>query len=286
MKTIWQLTYETIPSNGEITKNYKSFAEAKNDIKELISQIHISPYTARIRENGIHKTYRTVMADFLDEYVSRKQFFTQIDKFPSTQADDYELKNDVFKNDNEDIDADFWHDEKIDELDDFEICLGKDFLSFEGYYEERPHLDTNMVTMDDETEEYYFEFSVDIECKDTIKELYIKLIPLQYWGTSSYPLLILSALENGHGPLNQKEIISYIESNYDTKIERKSIGRNIALLKALKYNIQHSGHGYFIPKKAPTLDKDDFKAIMESIKSNTALDDNSKRKLIDKLINM
>lgn len=76
MKTIWQLTYETIPGNGELTKNYKSFAEAKNDIKETILQIYISPCTAQIRENGIHTTYRTVMANFLDEYVSRKQLKT------------------------------------------------------------------------------------------------------------------------------------------------------------------------------------------------------------------
>ena len=58
MKTIWQLTYETKPGNGEQTKKYKSFAEAKKDIREIISQIYLTPYIKTIRTEGVHKAYR------------------------------------------------------------------------------------------------------------------------------------------------------------------------------------------------------------------------------------
>jgi biotin operon repressor len=112
------------------------------------------------------------------------------------------------------------------------------------------------------------------------------LTPLQYWGTSSYPMLILRTLENSQEPLDQQRIISHIEAAYDTTIERKAIGRNITLLKDLGYDIQHNSEGYFIPKKAISLEQEDFQTIVESIKTNEALDEECKRELIDKLFEM
>lgn len=290
MKTIWQLTYETIPGNGEQTKKYKSFAEAKKDIREIISQIYLSPYIKAIRTEGVHKAYRTAMADFLESYISRADFFNMNEPIPSDDPDDYEFeRNPMIVNDaGVSVDDDDWcdDDKEIDELDDFEICIAKDYLSFECYYEGYPHLNTDMVIMDDETKDYRFEFHVDRTPKNKLKELQVTLTPLQYWGTSSYPLLILRTLENSQEPLDQQRIISYIEATYDTTIERKAIGRNITLLKDLGYDIQHNGDGYFIPKKAPSLEQEDFQTIVESIKTYEALDDDKKRELIDKLFEL
>jgi biotin operon repressor len=140
--------------------------------------------------------------------------------------------------------------------------------------------------MDDENKEYCFEFYVDRAPKNKLRELQMTLTPLQYWGTSSYPLLILRTLENSQEPLDQQRIISHIEATNDTTIERKAIGRNITLLKDLGYDIQHNGDGYFIPKKAPSLEQDDFQAIVESVNANEALDDDRKHKLIDKLFEL
>ena len=288
MKTIWQLTYETKPSNdGEQTKKYKSFAEAKKDIREIISQIYLSPYIKAIRTEGIHKAYRTAMADFLDNYISRTDFLNIDESIPSDDPDDYEFEQKpTSENDaGMSVDDDDWNDEdeEVDELDDFDIYIAKDSLSFEYYYEGRPHLNTGMVVMDDENKEYCFEFYVDRAPKNKLRELQMTLTPLQYWGTSSYPMLILRTLENSQEPLDQQQIISRIENAYDTKIERKAIGRNITLLKDLGYDIQHNGDGYFIPKKAPSLERDDFQSIVESINCNNALGDDRKRELIDKL---
>jgi len=291
MKTIWQLTYETKPGNdGEQTKKYKSFAEAKKDIREIISQIYLSPYIKAIRTEGIHKAYRTAMADFLDNYISRTDFLNIDESIPSDDPDDYEFeRNPMIVNDaGVSVDDDDWcdDDEEIDELDDFEIYIAKDSLSFEYYYKGRPHLNTDMVVMDDENKEYCFEFYVDRAPKNKLRELQMTLTPLQYWGTSSYPMLILRILENSQEPLDQQRIISHIEAAYDTTIERKAIGRNITLLKDLGYDIQHNSEGYFIPKKAPAIEQEDFQAIVESINANEALDDDRKHKLIDKLFEL
>ena len=273
MKTIWQLTYETKPGNdGEQTKKYKSFAEAKKDIREIISQIYLSPYIKAIRTEGIHKAYRTAMADFLDNYVSRTDFLDIDESIPSDDPDDYEFeRKPATKNDaGVSVDDDDWYDS----------------LFVKCHYEGYPELHTDMLVMDDETKEYYFHFNVDIDPKIKFREVQMTLVPLQYWGTSSYPLLILRTLENSQEPLDQQRIISHIEAAYDTTIERKAIGRNITLLKDLGYDIQHNGDGYFIPKKAPSLEQDDFQAIVESVNANEALDDDRKHKLIDKLFEL
>ena len=291
MKTIWQLTYEVIyegiPRNGEQIKKYKSFAEAKKDIREIISQIYLSPYIKAIRTEGIHKAYRTAMADFLDNYISRTDFLNINESIPSDDPDDYEFeRKPTIKNDaGVSVDDDYWYDEdgETDEFDDFDISITRDSLFVKCHYEGYPELNTDMLVMDDETKEYYFHFNVDRAPKSKLREVQMTLLPLQYWGTSSYPLLILRTLENSQEPLDQQQIISRIENAYDTKIERKAIGRNITLLKDLGYDIQHNGDGYFIPKKAPSLEQDDFQSIVESINCNNALGDDRKRELIDKL---
>ena len=291
MKTIWQLTYEVIyegiPRNGEQIKKYKSFAEAKKDIREIISQIYLSPYIKAIRTEGIHKAYRTAMADFLDNYISRTDFLNIDESIPSDDPDDYEFeRKPTIENDaGMSVDDDDWNDEdeETDEFYDFDISITRDSLFVKCHYEGYPELNTDMLVMDDETKEYYFHFNVDRAPKSKLREVQMTLLPLQYWGTSSYPLLILRTLENSQEPLDQQQIISRIENAYDTKIERKAIGRNITLLKDLGYDIQHNGDGYFIPKKAPSLEQDDFQSIVESINCNNALGDDRKRELIDKL---
>ena len=297
MKTIWQLTYETIPGSGEQIKKFKSFADAKKEIRVLISQIHIQPYTEAIQEEGTHKSYRTAMASFLNDYILRKDFYGAQESLPSSKADDYAFeKKLVIKSDsNEDVDDYDWYDEdeETDWLDDFDIYIGKDDyvdtlkkITFEHNDQEGANLKTNMVVMEDEQQTYEFQYFVGRAPKNKFRELHMTITPLQYWGTASYPVMILRTLEDSQVPLDQRQIISYIKTDYDTTIERKAIGRNIALLKDLGYDIQHNGAGYYIPKKSSALEQNDFQTIVESINCNDALDDDKKRKLIDKLFEL
>jgi hypothetical protein len=142
--------------------------------------------------------------------------------------------------------------------------------------------------MTNEKETYYLDFFVDARKAPKAKftGVHMTLTPMQYWGTSAYPLMILRELERSQKPLDQQQIIAYIEAVYDTTVERKAIGRNISLLKDLGYDIQHNGAGYYISKKTSALEQNDFKTIVESINCNDALDDDRKRELIDKLFEM
>ena len=284
MKKTWTLIYESIPGNGVQKVTFKSFNDAKQAVKEMISRIEVQHCTDEIR-NGINIPYREAMASFIENYVSRKDFFHGGDELPSHDIDDYPYETVKIKNDSDmyvedDLDDDE-DDEETDELNDFDITICEDYLAFECCGD-KFSLRTNMVVMDNDEEFYEFKFFTNRAPSNKLRELMIKLeLTLnQRWGTSAYPVLILKALQNSKEHLNQQEIAT------KTAIERKAVGRNIALLKEIGYDIKHDREGYFIPKKASALEQNDFQTVVESINRNDALDDDRKRELIDKLFEM
>ena len=224
----------------------------------------------------------------MDNYISRTDFLNIDESIPSDDPDDYEFeRKPTVKNDagvSVDDDDCYDEDEETDEFDDFDISITKYSLFVKCHYEGYPELNTDMLVMDDEAKEYYFRFNVDRAPKSKLREVQMTLTPLQYWGTSSYPLLILRILENSNEPLNQQQIISRIEASYDTTIERKAIGRNIALLRDLGYDVMRDNTGYYITPKNSLLREEDFQVIVESVKTNTELDDKRKQELIDILL--
>ncbi len=263
-------------------ETFKSFDDVKRTVREMISHVGVQHYTDEIRD-GINIPYREAMASFIEGYVSREDFFRVGDALPSDDIADYPYEPEKIKNDSDMYVDDDWYDEdeETDELNDFNITIREDYLVFECYGEEMS-LRTNMVVMDNDEEFYEFKFFAERAPKNKLRELTIELeLTLnQPWGTSAYPVLILKALQNSNEHLNQQEIAT------KTAIERKAVGRNIALLKEIGYDIRHDGRGYYIPKKTSALEQNDFKTIVESINCNDALDDDRKRELIDKLFEM
>ena len=69
MKTVWQLRYETIFGNGrgegEKIKKYRSFDEAKDFIRQIVSDVYVIPYADMIRGEGKYQAFRNTVADFL-----------------------------------------------------------------------------------------------------------------------------------------------------------------------------------------------------------------------------
>lgn len=282
MKKTWTLTYESIPGNGVQKVTFKSFDDVKRTVREMISHIGVQHYTDEIRD-GINIPYREAMARFIEGYVSREDFFRVGDALPSDDIADYPYEPEKIKNDYDMYVDDDWYDEdeETDELNDFNITIREDYLVFECYGDELS-LRTNMVVMDNDEEFYEFKFFAERAPKNRFRELTIELeLTLnQRWGTSAYPVLILKTLQNSNENLNQQEIATR------TAIERKAVGRNIALLKEIGYDIRHDGRGYYIPKKTSALEQNDFQTIVESINRNDTLDDDRKRELIDKLFEM
>lgn len=282
MKKTWTLTYESIPGNGVQKVTFKSFDDVKRTVREMISHIGVQHYTDEIRD-GINIPYREAMARFIEDYVSREDFFRVGDALPSDDIADYPYEPEKIKNDSDMYVDDDWYDEdeETDELNDFNITICEDYLVFECYGDEL-FLQTNMVVMDNDEEFYEFKFFAERVPKNRFRELTIELeLTLnQRWGTSAYPVLILQVLQNSSKHLSQQEIATR------TAIERKAVGRNIALLKEIGYDIRHDGRGYYIPKKTSALEQNDFQTIVESINRNDTLDDDRKRELIDKLFEM
>ena len=282
MKKTWTLTYESLPGNGVQKETFKSFDDVKRTVREMISHIGVQHYTDEIRD-GINIPYREAMASFIEGYVAREDFFHVGDALPSDDIADYPYESEKIKNDSDMYVDDDWYDEneETDELDDFDITIREDYLVFECHGDELS-LRTNMVVMDNDEEFYEFKFFTERAPKNKLRELTIELeLTLnQPWGTAAYPVLILRALQNSNEHLSQTEIATR------TAIERKAVGRNIALLKEIGYDIKHNGKGYYIPKKVSVLDQDDFQMIVESINCNNSLDDYKKRKLIDKLFEL
>lgn len=64
------------------------------------------------------------------------------------------------------------------------------------------------------------------------------------YGPSAYPLLILQVLDKT--PQTKAGIIRAVQNQYDTKIDRKAVGRHLELLHALGYHIQECADGYYI----------------------------------------
>ena len=282
MKKTCTLTYECIPGNGLQKETFKSFDDVKQTVRYLISRIGVQHYTDEMRD-GINIPYRESMANFIESYVSRKDFFHDGDALPSDDIADYPYESEKIKNDSDMYIDDDWYDEdeETDELNDFDITIREDSLVFECGSDELS-LRTNMVVMDEDEELYEFKFFAERAPKDKLRELTIEveLTLNQPWGTSAYPVLILKVLQNSSEHLSQQEIATR------TAIERKAVGRNIALLKEIGYDIRHDGQGYYIPKKRSVLEQNDFQTIVESIHCNDALDDDKKRELIDKLFEM
>ena len=280
MKKTWTLTYETIPGDGVQKKTFKSFDDAKKTVRELISNIGVQRYTDEIRD-GINVPYREAMAGFIEGYVSRENFFHIGDTFPSDDIADYPYEPEKIKNDSDMYVDDDWYDEdeETDELNDFDITIREDSLVFECGSDELS-LRTNMVVMDEDEEFYEFKFFAERAPKDKFRELTIEveLTLNQPWGTSAYPVLILQALQNSNEHLSQKQIA------IKTSIERKAVGRNIALLKEIGYGIRHDGKGYYISKLPCSIENDDLQIIVESIQANASVDDDKKRTLIEKLL--
>lgn len=280
MKKTWTLTYECIPGNGVQKETFKSFDDVKRTVREMISHIGVQHYTDEIRD-GINISYREAMASFIDGYVSREDFFHVGDALPSDDIADYPYEPEKIKNVSDMYVDDDWYDEddETDELDDFDITIREDYLVFECHGDELS-LRTNMVVMENDEEFYEFKFFAERAPKNKLRELTIELeLTLnQPWGTSAYPVLILHTLQNSNENLNQQEIATR------TAIERKAVGRNIALLKEIGYDIRHDGRGYYLPKFPCTIGNDDLQIIVESIQANASVDDDKKRTLIEKLL--
>ena len=116
--------------------------------------------------------------------------------------------------------------------------------------------------------------------------LQITLSPIHSFGTSAYPLLILRTLEEAIAPMDQRELIAQIQRTHGVTPERKAVGRNVALLKALGYDIRRERGGYVLLRESGSLTEGELRLLTDSVLANAALTADEREALIEKLLTL
>lgn len=211
MKEVWRCQWETIPGDGEHIEDFPTLATAKQAMRRKITEsIDLKEYIADLDPRA---------AQFLQNYLSDPQF-------PRDEAD---------------------VPEEYEEPERGELTLGSDVVTLNYPYDAYPKLDTNLVLRDTNDGEYRFIFYYVYPEEATgngVTELSITIAPYLNYGTSAYPLMVLSALRKY--PQTQTRIALAILETWNTAIDRKVIGRHLQLLQDLGFPVQHSIEGYYL----------------------------------------
>lgn len=210
MKEVWVCKWETIPGNGEQTELFLSLTEAKQAMRQKIAEsIDLREYLADLEPR---------VTKFLGNYLSEPHFPKSARDIP----------------------------EEYEDPERGELYLGERSIDWDYPYDAFPRLHTTLVLDSADQEEYKFDFWYEYPEEATgnaVKALSVTICPRTEYGTSAYPLMVWDALRKE--PKTQQQIIRTISEVWDTKIERKAVGRNLELLKNLGYPVQHNPDGYY-----------------------------------------
>ncbi len=97
-------------------------------------------------------------------------------------------------------------------------------------------------------------------------------------------LEILKKYTDESHPIKQEEIVHYLDADYGMEVERKTVGRNLANLKELGYDIQSSGKGSYLGERE--FQSSEIRVLIDAVLSNKSLNDTHSRELLDKIIKM
>ena len=97
-------------------------------------------------------------------------------------------------------------------------------------------------------------------------------------------LQILQTYSNPEHPLKQEDIAGYLQKDYGIEMERKAIGRNLALLKDAGYEIESDRSGSYLQTREFT--DSELQILIDSVLSSQYISENYSRDLIDKLCSL
>ncbi len=97
-------------------------------------------------------------------------------------------------------------------------------------------------------------------------------------------LEILKKYTDENHPILQEDIVGYLETDYGLEVERKTVGRNIANLKELGYDIHSSGKGSYLGERE--FQSSEIRVLIDAVLSNKSLNDAHSRELLEKITKM
>lgn len=223
MKTVWYIEYETLQEKNRI--KFLSFEEAKSKAIELI-QTHWNNWGLLGELNSmidLDDPTKDHMLDPTDEYEfsSDKLCIRLTSEFESTGQDNA--------------------------ISILKILQENKNISYTAI---RYRANISLKAMERHIE-LLRSLGYDIEQNGevfSLKSYHKPSAPFPKFGTSAYPLMVLHVLEDSKQSLLQNEIIKKIETSYGVCINRKAIGRNIEVLKAWGYVVEHQRDGYVLRK--------------------------------------
>ncbi len=104
-----------------------------------------------------------------------------------------------------------------------------------------------------------------------------KIIPFRI-----YQILMEKSDENH--PLTHAKIIDILDREYELKIERKAVGRSLALLQDVGLDIESTGNGSYIASRE--FEPSELRLLIDSVLASRHINEKHSRDLIDKLIKL
>lgn len=211
MKDVFRCQWECIPGDGQHEQNYPTLAAAKLAMRQIIAQkIDLRAYIADLDAPA---------GAFLQRYFSDPHFPAAASDVPG----------------------------EYEEPEDGELFLDPGFIVWKHPYNAYPKLETTLVLEEPSDASFRFDFYYEYPMDATgsgVTELFIKINARKEYGTSAYPLMVLHALREY--PQTQTQLSQMIFECWDTRIDRKAIGRHLQLLKNLGFSLGHCKEGYYL----------------------------------------
>ncbi len=96
-----------------------------------------------------------------------------------------------------------------------------------------------------------------------------------------YMLRILEAESDEAHPITQEALCALLEERYGVLLERKAVGRNLALLSEAGYDILHTAGGYYLGER--TFEPGELRLLIDSVLFSRHINPTQSRALAEKL---
>ncbi len=94
-------------------------------------------------------------------------------------------------------------------------------------------------------------------------------------------LKILENYSDFNHPLTQKDIVNHLANDFGIEVERKTIGRNIALLKEAGYEIENTKQGCYLVERC--FEDSELRLLIDGVLASKYITANHSKELINKL---
>ena len=218
METAWICRWQYIPGTTKHFETYPTLELAREAMAKVLNNaVDLKEYIQLLRSEEGEDCGSS--ADFLEKFLADLNFPESEEEIPPHS----DIPDHCFLSIN--AEDGFWWDYKV------------------GQY---PSIHARHIYYGDDNYPYTIDVAFENPKRitpDRVNSVRIQMDERIVYDPHAYPFLVLWVLDEK--PQNQTQIRNKIWENFSTEIDRKTIGRHLALLQNLGYPIQHNVDGYF-----------------------------------------